>query len=554
MKSDLLDHTPYRNGLITLLTGEKWRSVCAGHLARYVQAVNAADVVLYGCGKLSEELAADHGAALAGRRVRFCATAKDAATFHGYEKIAVAELAGTRPDLVILASGTYDVAMRAELARVGIADAVSLKDILNLQVGREELEAMVAAVRQGFSGFLERLAALTGNGKPTLFAFIDNFGPFHNLASLGQLRALGWNTAVCVRNPKPSVDLAQAQAACDLLVCHDTPCEAFLLLEAVVATAHPRLVLEYYSTGVPDPFLSLLPQVLETRANKISLLVDAHPSQLYDNVEVQARYQRQVGLPVPEILSLYGHTLNNLDAVIHKDAPEILKRFAGEGFATPVHTHAPLIIDSTRDTQGAARPKPGEPVRIVFGTSIPVGEGADWAYRQDSLYPMIQALTDQGLRFTMYNVADYGQGLYPEIEAAAAANPLFEYRRHVSPHVFTEELKQYHFGWIANDMGDRAGMFSRTNLQLKIFFYAQVGLPILVNPDFDWCDRFVRMHGLGLSVRRADWENVAAMLRDFDHAGYARNVQAFKARHDHRDVCARLAAFYEGLPDARARG
>lgn len=184
------------------------------------------------------------------------------------------------------------------------------------------------------------------------------------------------------------------------------------------------------------------------------------------------------------------------------------------------------------------------PLGIVFAGTLPrlaiANQGSD---HQDMRYvEMLQRMEPTGsLRVDLYNAAHR----FPEHDAFFAP-----YREKFGPdgsvryHAglpFDEmkrRLSSFHFGWHVMHNGDPTFVepVSRVGIGNKFTTYLTCGLPILIDPDFEYMADLVGAYGAGLVIEPSDLVGLEGALLKADHGslfgGVQRLTSMMRSRND----------------------
>lgn len=529
----ILQHGAVRAGLTgILLNAPHCEPERAALVAAWLNGLDAGtDVGLYGCGGLAKALASGHEEALQRHRVRFfSSSAAHEGAFSGWPRLTLDELRRKPPQKVALLSHAFAWEM---LAALDWLERQRIHTLAELAAAAPDnvFQPLLSGLAKRAEGLRDHLAAKRKPGRPTLALLHPNLS--QNAAQVyATMREGGFSTFLLTLNQNAP---AMNGAGLDALITASTPDELLLLTHELALGgpgAEPPFEVLLADTGAHNPYF--LSRVAQAGRVRLALWSDCYLDTLLPDPEVAAAWLAGTGLDA----AAYGACLVNLftaaDLLLIKDDPEHLRARYGispervlPGFP---HMDGAACARAVRARPGVDRKR----LRLVYAAALyKSGVKTLW---QD--YPFLldcfRTLTAQGLDLTVYNAADENGLGFEDLRELDAANPLFHYRQRLPREALAEELRGYDLGLL--DYGPAVARrfpdYVRTNLQLKIFTYAQAGVPSLTVPDIAFCHRFVAEHGLGLGVDIADFCRLGEILSGFDFDACKPALERFGHAHD----------------------
>ncbi|GFK94940.1 hypothetical protein NNJEOMEG_02788 [Fundidesulfovibrio magnetotacticus] len=512
-------------------------------------------LAFYGCGGIARRLAVEHGESLGRHRAVFFTTRQEPdRLFHGHPKRDVEAVRAAPPQHIVLLSATFDQAMRQNLAGVDAQRMVGLAGIIRSHVSEEALRACLEDVRAEARRVARKLAeALPGDG-PVLGLHLMNFGSVYRPGPLRRIREAGYRVALATTRAATlpmSAEAMESEGVVDHLYVASSDEMLQLVLLELLETTDLFTLFEF-----PKQFNNVWYVSAVARRARCATIAyaDNFLSSFYNDTDYARRFSENTELDQQTIRACYRDFFRNVDAVIHKDATQVLDRFTTLFGASPErlfflpYTEGGMLPGST----GMKRSARDGIRRIAFGHSLHQGFFHKEWYDQDAFMRLVRDITATGLGFTVYNSMDPDGSGWEDLMALARENPLFEYRTGIPYDRFLRELQAYDYGWLGFRFEGVPGEFVRTNLQLKVFAYAQAGLPTLVSPEFEHCRALVESNGLGLTVQSSDWPRLPEILDAFDAEACRARLEAF-CRNLDVDVHVRdMIAFYDRLARKQA--
>ncbi|MDE1145083.1 MAG: hypothetical protein PW843_00485 [Azospirillaceae bacterium] len=164
-----------------------------------------------------------------------------------------------------------------------------------------------------------------------------------------------------------------------------------------------------------------------------------------------------------------------------------------------------------------------DPEAIIFAGTLPIPSTVDQeSDHLDMRYvEMIQRLpADSGLRIDLFNAAHRLPGhdaLFAPYHALAGAGQLLRYHPGLPFDRMIQRLPDYGWGWhiMHGDEAD-AEPVSRVGIGNKFTTYLACGLPVLIDPQFQFMADLVRAYGAGLVVAPADLPTLPQRLGAVD--------------------------------------
>ncbi|MDD4952856.1 MAG: hypothetical protein PHV85_09930 [Desulfovibrionaceae bacterium] len=523
----------------------------AAALADWLQGLPAGvSVGLYGCGAVAARLARGHKEALEGRRLAFFTTqANGEALFHGFPRTSLDQILKSPPDRIALLSATYEHSMRLNLKALDPKGIVGLEDIVRTRVSRESLSACLERALDQGKRLARDLSGLPCLGGKSICVQMMNFGSVYRLSAFKKVREAGYGLVLATTRaaclPMPAEDMVSAGYVDYVYVASSDEALEFALLHLL--GEHDLFTLFEF----PKHFKNVwyVSKVAETARARTIAYADNFLSSFFEDPGHAEQFSANLGLDQDCLRRCYARFFRNVDAVIYKDSDKALDRFCAMFGAWPQRLfHLPYIDGGCLARPPAEKHSARDGIRrIAFAHSLHQGFFFREWFDCRELLRLIEAVTATGLGFTVFNSMDRTGSGWEEFMDLARENPLFEYRTHLPYDRFLPELARYDYGWLGYRFRGRVSEFVRTNLQLKIFAYAQAGLPTLVSPEFEHSHGLVLEKGIGLSVESHDWPRLADLLKDYDLDRCLANIRALCAELSVQAHAKDMIEFYDRL-------
>lgn len=515
-----------RRDLLALLTAAPvWEGLRAEALARWLDGLApGSEVAFYGCGSLARRLAGDHRPSLERHRASFFTTAREeGGQFCGFPKSCLDEVRVAPPGDVALLSAAFEGEMLRALEGVACGRVLTLRVLVAEAAGPELLDRVHADIRAEAAELAERLKGLRGG--PRLGLAYNSLG-LNVPESLREFQACGFSVALLTLAGHAPGE-AVTRGWVDLL--HESPGSEHLniLLHSLV-TEHDALDAVITWTSLHNP------PYLEDMAGRggavTAFWCDAFVDLFFDDPGSGAIIEQELATTREEFLDQSRRLYCGADVLFIKDGAGVRELVQERLGCRPNTVSAYPYLSLELFDRPRPERAPGPP-RLVLAQSIHRTRLASVWFELDHLFRLVEVLTGQGLDVTFYNASDSNGVGCDDFLAMEAANPLFHYRRRVAPAVLIEELRGYDLGLLEYSPGPihKLPAYFDTNMQLKLFAYAQAGLPVLAAPELGFCHALVMERGLGLSVSIDAMHTLSERLRGFDFAACRARLREFCA-------------------------
>ncbi|MDD4951542.1 MAG: hypothetical protein PHV85_03225, partial [Desulfovibrionaceae bacterium] len=444
--TNLLAEKDVREALVgSLLADPVFEDSRAEAVAGYLSTLPPGrGVVLYGCGATARILARRHREVLERAGAVFVSTDEPQENdFHGFAR----RRASTVPSdaaVVVLLSGSYEQAMRAELAHVdpdrikGLEQAVALgcnQDLLSRVLGVVVAEAERLAQ--------ELLAAFPGQERTICFFDADLTRPY--LETYALLRQQGYRLILLSRRFVPSmvpIEDMCAEGWCDFF--YQAPSLHFLWLMGYPLAARVRFqVLNVWMLMYTHRNVA---RIIDRSLSPVVVWHDSFLSQVIEIPAVRELFRTRHELERGEALALEGRIMNGAAGVVHRcPSWQMAEAARRHGSGVPaLKFYRPLLPEAAG--RGAAKRSKSRALRIIFVCSLHTGPGADpnVAWTLDGIYEAIDKLTGQGVDLAVYNPLDVGGG-YEALHELARENPRLTYNSAIHPEELLKVIAGHDF-------------------------------------------------------------------------------------------------------------
>ncbi|MDR6774189.1 hypothetical protein [Azospirillum sp. BE72] len=176
---------------------------------------------------------------------------------------------------------------------------------------------------------------------------------------------------------------------------------------------------------------------------------------------------------------------------------------------------------------------PGALLGVVFAGTLPrLATGSQGSDHPDMRYvEMVQRIELTGRVFIdLYNAAHRFPGhdaFFAPYREVFGPDGYIRYHSGLPFDAMKRHLSSFHFGWHVMHNGDPAFVepVSRVGIGNKFTTYLNCGLPILIDPDFEYMADLVSSYDAGLVVGSTDLDDLEDTLLKADHAALLRGVQ-----------------------------
>ena len=190
-------------------------------------------------------------------------------------------------------------------------------------------------------------------------------------------------------------------------------------------------------------------------------------------------------------------------------------------------------------------------IHIVYGGMVASSRFPEKFFGDIQFHRLIETITKQGIYFDIFLSPQYNalrvKQLFGDYMLMAKKNPLFNFKRGLSPNEAPKEFSKYDFGAMIYlfDRGTSLEEHNQTRLPTKVFTYLEAGIPILISEEFQYVARLVKEHEIGIVINRKDLDNLPDVINRYDIGKLRANVK--KAQ---KELCmdkhiGRLITFYE---------
>ncbi|GFK94941.1 hypothetical protein NNJEOMEG_02789 [Fundidesulfovibrio magnetotacticus] len=517
----------------------------ADALAAHIAALDSPHgVVLYGCGALARALADGHGPTLREAGATFIVTdSPGEASFRGFPLGKAALLPPDTPRVLLL-SGSYEAAMRQELAFLPPSAVTTLEEA----VCRGCTEALLDKARARIHQEAEGLAAELRERFPDLertVCFIDPELTMPYLETYARLRGQGHAVVLLSRSHVPSMVPGKEMVArgyADFF--HQAPSLHFLwvLAERLCGLVRFGLV-NLWGLCYTYPLVN---RVLAGSSGPVAVWLDTVLTQVIREEGMREFLLSTQDIDLPRAHQLERTLFARAGGVISRIPPRQLEetRALHASDAPCLTFYRPLL--PVGDGRRVRPPLRGRAPRVIFvcspHTRSDVTSHVAWTL--EGIHEPIAALTGQGVEFSIFNPLDVGGG-YESLRRAAEENPLLSYSPAIHPEALLEEIAAHDFVWLARKVEPGGSGYHRTHLPLTIFQAVAAGTPVIVSPELAYLGELTLAHNLGFTLPYEDWGAARERMEAFDSQRSVEDIRTFRDTLSPERAAAQLAAFYE---------
>jgi hypothetical protein len=193
---------------------------------------------------------------------------------------------------------------------------------------------------------------------------------------------------------------------------------------------------------------------------------------------------------------------------------------------------------------------PDGEIHLVYAGGIYGSHRNKSHYGIAQLHWLIEYLQPQKVHLHIYPSPSSIGADYEEYAEMAKTNPYLHLHPSVSQSKLAAELSQYHYGlmpFFANDSNQSDAKLKYATT-LKLFNYAEAGIPILVAADVFYQSWLVTRYGLGISVaHKDDFKDVRKLTGSTPYAEQALSVIKNREVLSLKKHIPRLIRFYEKM-------
>lgn len=190
-------------------------------------------------------------------------------------------------------------------------------------------------------------------------------------------------------------------------------------------------------------------------------------------------------------------------------------------------------------------------IHIVYGGMVAPSRVPEKFFGDIQFHRLIEKITKQGIYFDIYLTPHYNslrtKQLFADYILLAKINPLFNFKRGLSPDKAPGEFSKYDFGAMIYlfDRGSSLEEHNQTRMPTKVFTYLEAGLPIIVSEEFQYVSRLVKEHEIGIVVSQKDLDDLSRIINGYDREKLRVNVKRAQKEFSMDKQIGRLITFYE---------
>ena len=190
-------------------------------------------------------------------------------------------------------------------------------------------------------------------------------------------------------------------------------------------------------------------------------------------------------------------------------------------------------------------------IHIVYGGMVAPSHIPEKCFGDTQFHRLIETIIKQGIYFDIYLTPQYNalrvKQLFGDYMLMAKKNPLFNFKRGLSPDEAPKEFSKYDFGAMIYlfDRGTSLEEHNQTRLPTKVFTYLEAGLPILISEEFQYVAMLVKEYEIGIVISRKDLDNLHEIINSYDIGKLRDNVKKARKELSMNKHIGRLITFYE---------
>lgn len=541
-----------RRDLLELLaSAPEWEAERAGMLVRWLNGLAPGTrLAFYGCGSLAQRLAGEHPEVLTRHSIRFfTTTGEDRGAFLGFPRTSLAHVRQEPPERLVLLSAAFEWEMLQATEGIACAEVLTQRALVERSAPDSLLDSIYETIRAEAADLAGELARMPADGLRLGLAF-GSLGR-HALEGCREFKSHGFRVALL------TVSSMEAQEALEkgwLDALHTVRSSEHLnmLLHCLLVDHHILDVVLTWTSLFNPPYLE---DAVARSGTKTAFWCDAFVDLFFDDERSGRIVEEELGTTRAEYLEQSRRIYCGADVLFIKDAPAV-QRLVEERLGCRPNAVSVYPYMSLETFDRPRPPRAAGPFRLALAQSIHRTRLTSVWFEIGHLFSLVEMLTAQGMEVTFFNASDSSGLGCEDFQALAEANPLFLYRRRVSPAALVEELRGFDLGLLEYSPGPIKNLpvYFAVNMQLKFFAYAEAGLPTLVIPELSFIHEFVMSRGLGLSCALNQMDGLSDRLRSFDFEGCRARLRVFCQDHDVRRQVQRQAGALLRLFDAPPAG
>jgi len=171
-------------------------------------------------------------------------------------------------------------------------------------------------------------------------------------------------------------------------------------------------------------------------------------------------------------------------------------------------------------------------------------------YGATQFHWLIDYLSEQKIHFHIYPSPSVQKADYEEYVEIAKTNSFFHFHSAVAQSDLSKELSKYHYGLmpfftVNSSQSDLKHKYATT---LKLFNYAEAGIPILPSADVIYQSWLVKRYKLGIPIAKMeDFKNIRPIIEQRPYSEQVNDVLAGRDKLSLKQHIPRLIKFYESL-------
>ena len=205
--------------------------------------------------------------------------------------------------------------------------------------------------------------------------------------------------------------------------------------------------------------------------------------------------------------------------------------------------------------QNDTKRKLGDPIKLVFGGSIPPSNMPKQFFGDVHLLNLIELVTHQGIQFDIFTLphqkVNQGSGAYGSLwdyQYLEKANNNFSVRTGLPPNKIGEQIYKYDFGTLIYLFPDYLKAKKKhfdTICPTKLFTYIEAGLPILVSEELRYVAKIVCENNIGIVLSQKDLYNLKDIILGCDYKKLRKNVIDYREKYCMERQINKVKEFYQ---------
>lgn len=207
---------------------------------------------------------------------------------------------------------------------------------------------------------------------------------------------------------------------------------------------------------------------------------------------------------------------NSAGVISHSIEPQYFKKVYGKPSSKRYH-YFPNYCDDDHLIENPHQST--DEIHIVYAGSVHGKHRDRMHFGTTQFHEKIEQLAAQKIHFHVYPSPLQPEMDYDDYRKIAKVNPYFHYHEPVHQNELTQELSQYHFGFLPffnEDHGRQPDKFIYST-SLKLFNYIEAGIPVIIS-DSHWFQRWILLrYSSGIVIGKKDIPRLGEIIGEYDY-------------------------------------